>query len=187
MKTIFRSLPFLPSVYLLGALSTKPNTLFRPLFGWLAAFVAFLALMTVVCLVSYRRPDPGMIRSRKRYVFVCAAVFAAAVYLSTTFLPLRVRVLLSEPFIRPRVSALSRAAKPLRLDPWRAGLFSFEGGSSKPGLVELSLGSCGLFCDAALAYSPSGRPSDQSGLVSDHLYGPWWHLTFGPDYEQPER
>ena len=119
------------------------------------------------------------LRVRRRVSALILAAWLPVLGVSRTLIPLRARVLLSEPWLRSNASRLLELSRPTT-EPHLVGFFRFENAEVRARVGYFSTGSFGLFGEAGIAYAPDGLPpgQDREDPWYDHLYGPWWRYSF---------
>jgi hypothetical protein len=148
--------------------------------GWwmFATFAVCGVIVVGDLIVALFRADKG----HRRRACTLLLVMATAGVIAATLLPLSVRVLMSDYWLRPYARQLS--LRQGRTDgPRNLGLFRFEGCGSHGNVVVLSTGTFGIFGSAGIAYihgSPRSVPKDRA-VFYDHLYGPWWRYRVAED------
>lgn len=137
-------------------------------------------VVTAVVLVILKRD-----RVNTRYVAVLFAVNAACLIASATWVPLSVRVLVSDAELRQYAeNVLHRSGTNIHPLQRRVGSFHVRGAGNHDGAVYVSTGSDGMFGDAGLIYVPrrGAPPMWPHAIVQcDHLYGPWWRYSIQGD------
>ena len=146
----------------------------------LAAFLAF-CVQLLAALLTLTVP---VLRCHRRLSGVLVCAWLTIIACCQTLIPLRARVLISEPWLRPEVKRLLHQPSP-RVHSSAFGLFRFIGGWQRNGVAYLSTGPYGMFGGAGLAYAPAGFGAGASLTKPvysyDHLYGPWWRYSFVDD------
>jgi len=112
-------------------------------------------------LRAHRRPVAGMVA----LVLVCGL-------LAATLWPLRVRVLLSEPWLRAHARALLAGDEIPRYRASTIGLFRVEATARRGETAFFLTGEHELFALAGIVFAPS-RPAPEAG-AAEHLFGPWY-------------
>lgn len=110
---------------------------------------------------ALRRPVAGMLA----LVLVCGL-------LAATLWPLRVRVLLSEPWLRAHARALLAGENIPRYRASTIGLFRVATTARRGDTVYFLTGEHELFAVAGIVYAPAG-PAPEAG-DAEHLFGPWY-------------
>lgn len=123
-------------------------------------------------------------RREKRSLRLVLGVLACSVGVAAlcvwTLVPLRARVLLSEPWLRPAAVAAVRRVRigrPTANQGERIALFSFERSIAFGKTVFLSTGPSGWFSQAGILYTENPAELAPLHVAIEHLYGPWWRYT----------
>jgi hypothetical protein len=160
------------------ALSSSPNIDWsQDLFSRIV--VAATGFFVLTCLFSAAIAGRARAWARLRFLALHMALVLAAFALTRTYWPLRARLLVSDPFIRPIAHAALQAPQSDHSE-YRAGLFGFGLNSRPPDAALLVTGDCGFFSfdTCGFVYSPDGQPVAQPREELQHLYGPWWHYWY---------
>ena len=128
------------------------------------------ALILLVCgVLTLARPG---LRSHRRTVGAMLALVLVCGLLAATLWPLRVRVLLSEPWLRPHARALLARTEIPRYRASTIGLFRVEATARRGETAFFLTGEHELFALAGIVFAPS-RPAPEAG-AAEHLFGPWY-------------
>jgi hypothetical protein len=147
--------------------------------GLLALFCGLLAFLAsgIVLLIAACQWRTHL--SRLRLIAMHFAALALCGLLSKTTLPLSIRVLASEPWLRPNAHALLRDGAQRPTEPHWIGLFHARAGAVN-GMAVFHTGEHGFSGSAGVVFSPTA-PSSLGASQYSHLYGPWWRYRFRDD------
>ena len=154
----------------------------RPLFDdtvfLLTAAVAWLVFAAGAGIVLAGRRVTAI---RPYVMFLLTLNAGIALASAATLMPLRVRVALSEPWLRPYADSLIRQHARTHKQT-RIALFEFTTSGSSGEVAFLSTGTYGVFAEAGLLYMPRNATNDlPPGVRIEHLYGPWWRFSTPED------
>lgn len=141
--------------------------------SWRLVLLGSCTLGALILLVSGQLAlvRPGY-RAHRRPVAAHLALVLVCGLLAATLWPLRVRVLLSEPWLRAHARGLIAGNDIPRYRASTIGLFRVAATTRRGDAVYFLTGEHELFGIAGLVFAPAG-PAPEAG-APEHLFGPWY-------------